>query len=84
MIGPKIAWGVCEWGEWRGGRATVEPSARTTVVLHADCRADMPSRFLCTGTGLDAVHRTGAGDQHAVAGILGCEISGSRRLFRVG
>ena len=27
----------------------------------------MPSRFLCTlGTGLDAVHRTGAGDQHTV------------------
>ena len=58
------------------GRAMVEPSARTTVVLHADSRVDMPSRFLCTGTGLDAVHRTGAGDQHTVAGIPGCEISG--------
>ncbi len=29
----------------------------------------LPSRFLCTGTGLDAVHRTGAGDQHTVAGV---------------
>ena len=53
----------------------------------------MPSRFLCTrATGLDAVHRTGAGDKHTVywdrdtARITwGCEMSGCRGcLFRVG
>ena len=35
----------CEWGEWRGrwNSAMVEPSARTTVVLHCRlqiCRVD--------------------------------------------
>lgn len=76
----------------------VEPSARTTVVVHADCRGELcQAGSSALGTGLDAVHRTGAGDQHTVCwdtivlgilgywdtGILGCEISGSRTLFRV-
>lgn len=63
----------------------VEPSARTTVVVHADCRGELcQAGSSALGTGLDAVHRTGAGDQHTVCwdtivlGILGYWDTGMR------